>query len=84
MVVDSELDLHAHTIDEALPRLNDYLYHAFMSGMSTVRINHGKGTGTLRLAVRRELKNHTLVRSFRHGDRWEGGEGVTIVELSEH
>lgn len=84
MVVDAELDLHAQTVDEALPRLNDYLYQAFMSGMSSVRINHGKGTGILRQAVRRELKNHTLVKSFRRGDHWEGGEGVTVVELAEH
>ena len=84
MIVDSELDLHRHTVDEALPRLYDYLYHSFMGGQSTVRINHGRGTGTLRQAVHRELKKHTLVKSFRPGGYGEGGEGVTIVALADH
>ena len=82
--VDSELDLHRLTIDEALPRLNDYLYRSFMSGMSRVCINHGHGSGALRQAVHRELKHHSLVKSFRAGGYGECGKGVTIVELAEH
>jgi DNA mismatch repair protein MutS2 len=84
MIIDSEIDLHRHTVDEALPRLNDYLYHSFVAGMTSVCINHGRGTGVLRQAVHRELKKHTLVKSFRPGGYGEGGEGVTIVELAEH
>ena len=79
-----ELDLHRHTIEEALPKLDQYLYDAFMAGMNSVCINHGRGTGTLRQAVHRELKKHSLVKSFRKGCYGEGGTGVTIVELSEH
>ena len=82
--VDSELDLHRLTIDEALPKLNDYLYHAFTSGMSRVCINHGRGSGALKQAVHRELKHHSLVKSFRAGGYGEGGGGVTIVELADH
>ena len=81
--VDSELDLHRLTVDEALPLMNDYLYNAFASGFSRVCINHGKGTGTLKQAIQRELKGNSLVKSFRPGDRTEGSVGVTIVELSE-
>lgn len=82
--VDSELDLHGLTVDEALPKLNDYLYQGFMSGMTKVCINHGRGSGALKQAVHRELKHHSLVKSFRSGGYGEGGEGVTIVELAEH
>ena len=84
MNVESEIDLHRHTVDEALPRLNDYLYQSFLSGVRTVCVSHGKGTGVLRQAVQRELKNSTLVKSFRYGKRSEGGNGVTIVELADH
>jgi DNA mismatch repair protein MutS2 len=84
MIVDSELDLHRNTVDEALPKLNSYLYNAFVAGMATVCVNHGRGTGALRQAVHRELKNHTLVKSFRPGGYGEGGDGVTIVELADH
>lgn len=84
MIVDSELDLHRHTVDEALPKLNDYIYNSFMLGMTAVRINHGRGTGVLRRVVHSELKINTLVKSFRAGGYGEGGDGVTIVELADH
>jgi len=76
-----ELDLHALTVDEALPVIHEYLNEAFMAGMKEVRIVHGKGTGILRQAVMRELKRHPLVKSFRRGNRYEGSTGATVVEL---
>ncbi|MGA9049210.1 MAG: Smr/MutS family protein [Dehalococcoidia bacterium] len=79
--VNMELDLHAMTVDEALPLLQDYLNDAFMAGLKEVRIVHGKGTGTLRQAVMRELKKHPLVRSFRIGGRFEGSTGATVVNF---
>lgn len=79
----SELRLRRLTKDEAIPRLNKYLHDAFMAGLAQVRIIHGKGTGTLRLLVRRELGRHPLVKSFRPGEYGEGGEGVTVAELAE-
>ena len=80
--VDSELRLRRLTVDEALWRLDEYLYAAFMAGLSTVRIVHGKGTGTLRYAVNESLAKNPLVKSYRLGGRGEGGYGVTIVELT--
>jgi DNA mismatch repair protein MutS2 len=79
----NELRLRHLTVDEALPKLDQYLHDAFMSGLIQVKIIHGKGTGTLRLLVRRELSHHPLVKSFRGGDYGEGSEGVTIVEMAE-
>ena len=84
MVVDLELRLRRLTVDEALPMLDQYLNAAFMAGLSSVRIVHGKGTGALRRAVHGVLKGHPLVMSFRYGDWGEGGAGVTIVELANH
>ena len=79
----NEVRLRHLTVDEALPKLDQYLHDAFMTGLYQVRVIHGKGTGTLRQIVRRKLAKHPLVKSFRPGDYGEGGEGVTIVELSE-
>ena len=83
MTPENELHLRQLTIDEALFKLDKYLNDAFMAGLSTVSIIHGKGTGTLRQAVRKKLDNHPLVESYRPAGYGEGGEGVTIVELTE-
>jgi DNA mismatch repair protein MutS2 len=82
--VDRELRLRHLTVDEALWRLDQYLYDAFMAGLSSVRIVHGKGTGKLRHAVHDSLAKHPLVKSYRLGDYGEGDYGVTIVELTDH
>jgi DNA mismatch repair protein MutS2 len=78
-----ELHLRRLTADEAVTSLDKFLHDAFVSGLSQVKIVHGKGTGTLRLLVRRELGKNSLVRSFRTGTPSEGSQGVTIVELAE-
>ena len=79
----NEVHLRHLTVDEALLKLDQYLNDAFMAGLYQVRIIHGKGTGTLRETVRRELKKHPLVKSFRAGAYDGGGEGVTVVEFTE-
>jgi len=71
------------TTDEAITRLQQYLHDAFVSGLKQVKIVHGKGTGTLRLLVIRELTKNPLVHSFRPGGRGEGSRGVTVAELTE-
>jgi len=81
--VKDEVDLHRLTVEEAIPKLDKYLHDAFQAGFYNIRVIHGKGTGTLRQVVRRELAKHPLVQSYRPGGYGEGGaEGVTIVELS--
>lgn len=67
--------------EDALFKLDRYLNDAFMEGISTVRVIHGKGTGTIRKAVREGLASHPLVSSYRPAEMGEGGEGATMVEL---
>jgi DNA mismatch repair protein MutS2 len=84
MAVEPELRIRRMKIHEALPKLDRYLNAAFMAGLPSVRIVHGKGTGVLRQAVHETLAEHPLVKSFRLGDWGEGGYGVTVVELANH
>ena len=79
----SEVHLRHLTIDEALPKLDQFLHDAYMAGLYQVRIIHGKGTGTLRSMVQQHLSSHPLVKSHRPGEYGEGGSGVTVAELSE-
>lgn len=78
-----EVMLRRLSVEDALARLDEYLNDAFTAGLHSVRVIHGKGTGTLRLVVRRELAHHPLVESFRLADSWEGGDGVTVVQLAK-
>lgn len=79
--IGTNLDLRGMTADEALLDIEKYLDDAFLAGLSSVIIIHGKGTGALRSAVHRELKNHPRVKSFRLGESGEGGAGATVVSL---
>ncbi|HEY92899.1 MAG TPA: Smr/MutS family protein [Dehalococcoidia bacterium] len=78
-----EIDLHGLTVDEALPKLDDFLYVAFQAGLYRVWVIHGKGSGILRREVGRYLSKHPLVRFHRAADPHHGGIGATQVELSE-
>jgi len=42
---------------------------------------HGHGTGRLRDGLRDHLRKHGAVESLKAGDRNEGGNGATILEL---
>jgi DNA mismatch repair protein MutS2 len=78
-----EIHLRHLTVDEALFRLDQYLHDAFMAGLYQVSVIHGKGTGTLRQAIRQRLGQHPLVKSYRTGEYGEGGIGVTIAQLAD-
>ncbi len=80
--VTDEVRLRQLTVDEALLKLDRYLNDAFMAGFYQVKVIHGKGTGTVRRAARAYLARHSLVRAYRPGRYGEGGNGVTIVELT--
>jgi len=79
--VGSELHLLGRTTDEARDLVEQYLDDAFMAGLPTVRLVHGKGTGALRKTVRDLLATHPLVASYRDGDPSEGGAGATVAAL---
>jgi DNA mismatch repair protein MutS2 len=75
------LDLRGARVEEALTALEQYLEDASLAGLAKVTVIHGLGTGALRDAVRSDSAVHPLVRAVRGGERGEGGDGVTVVEL---
>jgi DNA mismatch repair protein MutS2 len=77
----SEIVLLGKTTDEARDLVEQYLDDAFVAGLASVRVVHGKGTGALRRAVREILSAHPLVESFRDGEPSEGGAGATVAAL---
>lgn len=78
----SEVDLRGMDAVEAVCVLERYLDEAMRSNLSSVRIIHGKGTGTLRAAVQQSLKKNKFVKKYRLGQYGEGEDGVTIAEFA--
>lgn len=78
----TEIDLRGMDAVEAICVLERYLDEAMRSNLSSVRIIHGKGTGTLRAAVQQSLRKNKFVKKFRLGVYGEGEDGVTIAEFS--
>jgi DNA mismatch repair protein MutS2 len=76
-----ELNLRGKLVDEGLDELEKYLERAYSAGLLFVRIVHGKGTGRMRDAVRKALKENSYVASFEEPKENEGGAGVTIAKM---
>ncbi len=77
----TEIDLRGMDSVEAICVLERYLDEAMRGNLSSVRIIHGKGTGTLRAAVQQSLRKNKFVKKFRLGVYGEGEDGVTIAEF---
>ena len=75
------LDVRGHTAEEALDLTISALDRAALAGAPFLRIIHGHGTGRLRAVLRDYLNASPYVLTFRAGERAEGGDGVTIVEV---
>lgn len=76
------IDLRGQPAEEALEQLTAQLDQALLRNARAVRIIHGHGTGKLKAAVRQFLAQSTYVTTFRPGNEEEGGDGVTMAELS--
>lgn len=81
--IQSELNIRGLLVSEALTVTDKYLDDAYLAGVPTVRILHGKGTGALRKAVHEELRQHPHVTKYQLAPQSQGGEGVTVVTFKE-
>ena len=81
--VKSELNIVGQRVEDGLIMMEEYLDKANASKMSSVKIIHGIGTGTLRSALRERLKKLSYVKSFKDGDYYDGGSAVTMVEFKQ-
>ena len=81
--VQSEINLIGKKVDDALKKVDKYLDDVLLSGLTSVRIIHGNGSGALRDAIQKFLNAHPSVLAFNLAPRSEGGRGATIVKLRE-
>jgi DNA mismatch repair protein MutS2 len=76
---ENTLDLRGKRVDESLAILDQFLNEAVVSNMHSVMIIHGHGTGAVKSAVRQALDSFSQLESYRPGENYEGGDGVTVV-----
>ena len=79
--VKSEIDIRGKNFEDARDIVDKYLDDAYLSGLKSVRIIHGKGTGVLRQKLREHFRNVKIIKSYKDAEYNEGGDGVTVVTL---
>ena len=77
-----EIDMHGLRVEEMLVRLDQFLNEALLGGADEIRVIHGHGSGALKQALHKRLKE-IGIRHFRLGEPGQtpGGDGVTIISL---
>ena len=81
--ISPEINLIGKNLEEATDLMNKYIDDAFLAGLKTVHVIHGRGQGILRSGLREELRNNKHVKSFTSAPYNEGGDGCTVVELRD-
>ena len=78
---DRELNVRGERVEDAIEKVRDLVDEAQALQIESVRVLHGKGTGALRDAVRRYLRDERRVERFEDAVPYEGGHGVTVAYL---
>ncbi len=83
MSVPMSINVIGKNLDDAILLVDKYLDDAFMAGLETVSVIHGRGAGILKQGLASMFKKHKHVASFKAASYNEGGEGCTIVTLKK-
>lgn len=70
-----ELDLHGFYPEEALEKLDQFLYDTSRSGHQFIKVIYGIGTGALREAVVSYIEQHPLI------EEWIDQGGFLVASL---
>jgi len=77
----SQLNVIGLTVEDAIPKVDQFIDQALLHGLEKIHIIHGIGSGRLRNAIGKYLQGHRGVKHFAPGDGMKGGGGITVVEL---
>lgn len=77
------LDLRGKRVEEALSLLEQFVDSCALNRVTPFMVIHGHGTGAVRSAVREYLGSMSYPGDFRPGEVYEGGDGVTVVDLTD-
>ena len=77
----NEINVIGKTVDDAIVIVDAFIDTAVLTGLTTVWVIHGMGTGKLRAGLHAHFRHHPNVKTFRLGVYGEGESGVTVVTL---
>ncbi len=77
------IDLRGKRADDAYGLVEQFVDSCALNRVSPLMIIHGHGTGAIKSVVREFLSSCRYANRQRSGETYEGGDGVTIVELGE-
>lgn len=86
-ILQDELDLHGHTVEEARGQLGEFLARCIRRGLRCVRVIHGKGLRSrnrepvLKKQVASWLMRREDVLAFCQARAADGGSGAVVVLL---
>ncbi len=78
--IPQELVIVGKRVDEALDDVGKYLDEAFLSGLQSIAIVHGMGTGKLKKAVSNLLRSHPHVVHYALDEQNSGMTNVTLAK----
>lgn len=79
--IQREIDVRGMMVNEAESIVGKFIDDAALTGLNTVLIIHGKGTGALRKGLHEYLKHNRSVKDFQFADIDDGGTGATVVTI---
>ncbi len=75
------IDVRGKNTEEAWIDIDKYFDEAIYSGIKTVTVVHGKGTGMLRKGLWEFFRRDGRIKKYRNGEFGEGDFGVTVIEF---
>lgn len=78
---ETKLDIRGYTKSDASEAVQEFMDRALLNNANMLTIIHGIGSGALRKAVLKKLKEYRDIKEITHPDENYGGLGVTYISL---
>ncbi len=79
---ENKIDVRGYVVSDAVAVVQEFMDMALINNVLDLTIVHGKGSGALRKAIRKKLKEYKAIKEVLHPKDDYGGEGVTIVKMA--
>lgn len=78
---ESKLDIRGYTVVDGLAFVQEFIDTAIIQNVTSLQILHGVGSGALRKAVHKKLKEYKTISKIWHPEENFGGQAITYINL---